>query len=54
MFSEINQIIEQLLNFLETVLNEIMRFIEQNINIVERIVQSINDFLAWLEGLIPF
>jgi len=54
LFSEINQIIEQLLNFFETVLNEIMRFIEQNINIVERIVQSINDFLAWLEGLIPF
>jgi len=54
LFSEINQIIEQLLNFFETVLNEIMRFIEQNLNIVERIVRSINDFLAWLEGLIPF
>lgn len=54
MFPDISQIIEQLLNFLETVLNEIMRFIEQNIDIIERIVQSINDFLAWLENLIPF
>ena len=54
MFPDINQIIEQLLNFFESVLNEIMRFVEQNINIVERIEQSINDFLAWVEGLIPF
>lgn len=54
MFPNIDQIIEQLLNFLETLLSDIMRFIEQNINIIERIVQAVNNFLAWLEGLVTF
>ncbi len=54
MFPDISKIVEQVIIFLETLLNEIMGFIEQNIGIVERIIKAINDFLAWLVGLFTF
>lgn len=54
LFPDLDKIVEQILSFLETLLNEIMRFIEQNVDIIEKVIQAINDFIAWLQGLVTF